>query len=96
MAPPFHILTVPRYDRMARSLTKRHPEFSERQKETRLILTADPYNHYRSYDIEKLTSVPRGAGQYRLRLRRFRFRYDIYGDSVLLLDCALRAEDTYR
>jgi hypothetical protein len=36
-----------------------------------------------------------GQGQYRLRLGRFRFRYDIAGHEVALLYCGLRREDTY-
>jgi hypothetical protein len=34
-------------------------------------------------------------GQYRLRLARFRFRYDIAGRVVTLVACNLRREDTY-
>jgi hypothetical protein len=37
-----------------------------------------------------------GQGQYRLRLRRWRFRYDIYGQDVMLTYCGLRSEATYR
>ena len=40
--------------------------------------------------------MPAGEGQYRLRLGRFRFRYDIAGREVRLLYCGLRREDTYR
>jgi mRNA-degrading endonuclease RelE of RelBE toxin-antitoxin system len=36
------------------------------------------------------------GGQYRLRLGRFRFRYDIEGRMVVLYYCGLRREDTYR
>jgi len=59
------------------------------------VLEADPYNRSQSHDIKKLTDAPRGAGQYRLRAGRFRFRYDIYGEEVVLGDVSLRREDTY-
>jgi mRNA-degrading endonuclease RelE of RelBE toxin-antitoxin system len=49
----------------------------------------------RRYPIRKLKSVLAGEGQYRLRSGRFRFRYDIADDEVVLLYCGLRKEDTY-
>jgi len=46
--------------------------------------------------IKKLEAVSLGEGQWRLSLGRFRFRYDIYGQEVVLQYCGLRREDTYR
>jgi len=43
-----------------------------------------------------LEGVPLGEGQYRLRLGRWRFRYDIEGRQVWLRYCGLRREETYR
>ena len=60
------------------------------------ILSVDPYNRSRDHPIRKLESVRHGEGQYRLRLGRWRFRYDIYGREVVLHYCGLRREDTYR
>jgi hypothetical protein len=59
------------------------------------ILSVDPYNKTRKYPIKKLQGVSAGEGQYRLRSRRFRFRYDVAGREVVLLYCGLRREDTY-
>ncbi len=39
---------------------------------------------------------PGEGGQHRLRLGRFRFRYDIERREVILYYCGLRREDTYR
>jgi hypothetical protein len=39
--------------------------------------------------------VARGEGQWRIALGRFRFRYDIYDQDVILHYCGLRREDTY-
>lgn len=47
-----------------------------------------------SHATKNLTNIPRGEGQFRLRLRRF--RYGIYDDTVLLTYCGLREEGTYR
>ena len=50
----------------------------------------------RGSTTKKLTGVRRDDGQYRLRLGRWRFRYDITGQEVVLHYCGLRREDTYR
>jgi len=96
MTPSFSVRTTPHFDRLARSLRRRYPEFVDRYTEALDILRADPYNRTRAYPIKKLEGVPKGEGPYRLRLRRFRFRYDIYGQEVALFRCGLRREDTYR
>jgi len=59
------------------------------------ILSLDPHNKSRKYPIKKLTNVPAGEGQYRIRSGRFRFRYDVAEREVVLLYCGLRREDTY-
>ena len=50
----------------------------------------------RQHNILKLKGTALGDGQWRLRLGRFPFRYDIYECEVLLLYCGLRRENTYR
>ncbi len=96
MTPPFSVHTTPRYDRLARRLAHAHPEFAEAHGRTLAILSTDPTNRTRRYEIRKLQGVPTGDGQWRLRVRRFRFRYDIEGNRVILKRCSLRREDTYR
>ncbi|PYV40050.1 MAG: hypothetical protein DMG06_21460 [Acidobacteria bacterium] len=59
-------------------------------------LQSDPYNRSRRHAIKKLEGVKPGEGQYRLRLGRWRFRYDIFGQEVVLHYCGLRREETYR
>ena len=77
-------------------LLKQHPDLRRLQDQVREILETDPYNVSRRHPIKKLEGVSAGAGQYRLRLGRFRFRYDIFGRQVWLFFCGLRREDTYR
>jgi hypothetical protein len=93
--PPFTIRAVPRFQRLYRSLLKKHPEFALLYTKALGILRADPYNKSRHYPIKKLVGVKRDEGQYRIRFQRFRIRYDIYGQEVLLQYCGLRREDTY-
>ena len=47
-------------------------------------------------NVKKLEGVSPGDGQYRLRLGRFRFRYDIVKQVVYLKACVLRSESSYR
>lgn len=77
-------------------MTSRHPEFADIYKSALRILSDDPYNRSRAHAIKKLADVPKDLGQFRLRLRRFRFRCDIYRNEVVLHYCGLRREDTYR
>jgi mRNA-degrading endonuclease RelE of RelBE toxin-antitoxin system len=93
----FAVRTVPRFDRLLRHLSARHPELVTVYARVLEILEVDPHNAGRTHAIRKLEGVAREeGGQYRLRLGRFRFRYDIEGRTVVLYYCGLRREDTYR
>ena len=96
MTPPFSVRTTPHFERLIRNLLKSHPELRSIQERAFSILKADPYNRTRAHHIKKLTGVRHGEAQYRLRLGRRRFRYDVYGSEVVLQYCGLRSEDTYR
>lgn len=96
MTPPFVVRTSPRFERLFRALLKHHPELYEFHDQALSILSSDPYNRSRRHSIKKLSGVKRGNGQYRLRLGRWRFRYDVSGKEVELLYCGLRREDAYR
>lgn len=96
MTPVFCVHTDRHFERLANSLRKRHRDFDDDFLRAVEILEVDPFNVTRSHPIKKLTDVPPGAGQYRLRLGRWRFRYDIYGEDVVLTYCGLRREGTYR
>jgi len=96
MTPPsFSVLPSKHYERLARLLYKRQPRFAAVQESAVEILEHDPTNRSGSHDIKKLTNVARGEGQWRIALGRFRFRYDIYDQDVILHYCGLRREDTY-
>ena len=93
--PAFKVRATPRSTRLLRSLGKQHPQLVEHYARVLRILEADPYNSSRAHPIKKLTNVSPGDGQYRVRVARFRFRYDIFGRDVVLHYCSLRREDTY-
>ncbi len=96
MKQPFPVHNTPHYEHLVRKLLNAHPELDPIQERVHEILSADPYNRSRAHPIKKLKGVPQGEGQYRLRLSRWRFRYDIYGREVWLFYCGLRREETYR
>ncbi len=93
--PPFDIHPTSRYGRLATKLHKGNRDFEATEKSAVAVLSTDPYNRTRRHHIKKLEGVPSGEGQYRLSLGRWRFRYDILGQVVLLSYCGLRREDTY-
>ncbi|MSS71147.1 MAG: hypothetical protein EXS64_06640 [Candidatus Latescibacteria bacterium] len=94
--PSFSVLTTPHFDRLFKTLVKRHPDLLDRFDEALQILKTDPYNRSHAHHIKKREGIRPGEGQYRLTLRRWRFRYDLYGQEVALHYCGLRREDTYR
>ena len=95
MTSPFSVRTTPHFERLLRRF--RHPaELADRYAEALAILRADPYNRTRRHAIRKLEAARPGEGQFRLRLGRWRFRYDVDGAEVVLHYCGLRREDTYR
>ncbi len=96
MTPPFSVRTIPAFERGFAKLASKHEDIRGLLVEAKGILETDPCNRTRAHNIKKLTNVAQGDGQYPLRLARWRFRYDIYENVVLLTDCSLRREDTYR
>ena len=84
MTARFSVRSTPHYERLARSLLKRHPEFRGRQERAVNVLAADPYNQTGTHNIKKLVATAVGEGQWRLSLGRFRFRYDVVGVEVVL------------
>jgi mRNA-degrading endonuclease RelE of RelBE toxin-antitoxin system len=92
----FTVRTTPRFERLLRRLLRRHTDLLDRYADAIRILEGDPQNRSGTYAIRKLEGVAIGEGQYRLRLGRWRFRYDVVGRDVVLHYCGLRREETYR
>jgi mRNA-degrading endonuclease RelE of RelBE toxin-antitoxin system len=94
MMPLFSVQTSPHFERLFKKLRRHHPDLPRLFQEALEILEADPYNRTRRHPIKKLAGSHED-GQWRLRLARFRFRYDIAGQTVEVKSCGLRSEDTY-
>lgn len=96
MTREFLVNVTHRFERELRKLLAKHPELAKVYLHVTGILKADPHNRTRQHPIRKLEAVSEGDGQYRIRSGRFRFRYDIDGQTVYLKACSLRRENTYR
>jgi hypothetical protein len=95
MTPLFTVEPRTHFNRLFRKLAHRHPDLPGHLPSVGTILRTDPYNRSGGHPIKKLVGIPAGDGQYRIRLGRFPFRYDIEGQTVYLKLCSLRREDTY-
>ncbi len=96
MTAAFRVLVTPHFERMFRKLDKHDPDLLDTYQRAISILQTDPHNRSRNHPIKKLEAVKSGEGQYRLRMGRWQFRYDIMGQVVVLHYCGLRREETYR
>lgn len=96
MTAGYHVRPTRSFEHTFGKLAERHVELVARFQRVIHILESDPYNVSRSHPIKKLKDVQAGDGQYRIREGRFRFRYDIEGQTVYLKACSLGREDTYR
>lgn len=48
------------------------------------ILAEDPHNRSGGYSIKKLAGLKPGEGQWRIRWREYRLRYDVIGTEVVM------------
>ena len=94
--PAFSVRVTPHGQRLARALNRQHADFLAYYEKAITVLTNDPYNRSGSHQIKKLRNVAPGQGAWRLRLGRWRFRYDIWEQAVELSYFGLRREETYR
>jgi mRNA-degrading endonuclease RelE of RelBE toxin-antitoxin system len=56
------------------------------------ILHRDPYNQSGHHQIKKLTGYKAGEGQWRIRWKDYRLRYDVFENDVVLYSFRHRKE----
>ena len=84
MAEAFRVLTTPAFERNFRALSKKDKQLVRALQELIDVLSADPHNRSGRHPIKKLGGLSQGEGQWRVRWREYRLRYDIYGQEVVL------------
>jgi len=92
MPKPYRILPTPGFKRDMRKLTRRNPPLLAAVEGLMTILKGDPHNRTREHAIAKLTDVPPGEGQWRIRTGAYRLRYDIFDQDVVLYALRHRRE----
>jgi addiction module RelE/StbE family toxin len=84
MSESFTVLTTPAFERDFRKVSKRNPKLIDALDELIAALREDPYNYSGQHKIKKLAGVNAGEGQWRIRWRDYRLRYDIMNRDVVL------------
>jgi mRNA-degrading endonuclease RelE of RelBE toxin-antitoxin system len=84
MPEPFTVLATPAFEREFRKVSKSNSKFIDALEELIATLHEDPYNFSGQNNIKKLAGVKPGEGQWRIRWRDYRLRYDILGKDVVL------------
>lgn len=80
----FRVVTTPAFEREFRKVAKANPALLEALESLLAILREDPHNRTGQHKIKKLSGLKPGEGQWRIRWRDYRLRYDTFGDEVIL------------
>jgi mRNA-degrading endonuclease RelE of RelBE toxin-antitoxin system len=89
---PFRVLTTPGYERDFRTISRGRRSVADAMEELLVILRRDPYNRNGRHQIKKLSGYKTGEGQWRIRWKEYRLRYDILGSDVVLYSFRHRKE----
>jgi mRNA-degrading endonuclease RelE of RelBE toxin-antitoxin system len=84
MKTSFRVISTPAFEREFRSVARRDALMSGVLEELIETLSHDPHNRSGRHKIKKLAGLKPGEGQWRLRWRDYRLRYDIFDDEVVL------------
>jgi addiction module RelE/StbE family toxin len=84
MPETFSVLTTPAFERDFRKVSKGNPILINALEELIATLREDPCNYSGQHKIKKLVGVSSGEGQWLIRWRDYRLRYDIMDKDVIL------------
>ena len=84
MTSRFRILTTPSFERDFRKTSKGNQVLVNALEGLMAILGEDPHNRSGRHPIKKLAGLRPGQGQWRIRWREYRLRYDIFGAEVVM------------
>jgi len=83
----FRVVSTPAFEREFRKISRGNAalvDALDALDELMAILREDPHNRSGRYQIKKLAGLKAGEGQWRVRWREYRLRYDIVGGEVVL------------
>jgi mRNA-degrading endonuclease RelE of RelBE toxin-antitoxin system len=80
----FRVVTTPSFEREFRKLSRGNSKLLDALQELIGILSEDPHGRTGRHPIKKLAGLQLGEGQWRIRWREYRLRYDIFGHDVVL------------
>jgi mRNA-degrading endonuclease RelE of RelBE toxin-antitoxin system len=95
MQASYRIVITSFFAKDARRQNKKDRRALKEVENLKEILAADPYNLTKRFDIRKLKGLKPGEGQFRIRVKDYRLRYDIFGQDVVLYSFRHR-KDIYR
>jgi len=80
----FQVLTTPSFEREFRKTARGNRDVVKALEELVAILAEDPHNRNGQHAIKKLAGFRPEGGQWRIRWRDYRLRYDISGEVVVM------------
>ena len=89
------VISSPLFDREIKKFQKQNSLVVSVYEKSLEVIKVDPFNISRVYQIKKLTDVPFGKGQWRIKIGQYRIRYDIDDQTVILRRIRDR-KDVYR
>ncbi len=84
MPTSYRILITSFFEKDVRRQAKKDQKIFKEIEKLKEILAADPYNLSRKFDVKKLKGIKPGEGQFRIKIKQYRLRYDIFGQDVVL------------
>jgi mRNA-degrading endonuclease RelE of RelBE toxin-antitoxin system len=84
MPGAFRVVSTPSFEREFRKISTRNAALLSALEELITALSQDPHNKSGQHAIKKLAGLKPGEGQWRIRWREYRLRYDIFGVEVVL------------
>ncbi len=84
MSGSFRVLSTPAFEREFRAISKKNNALLGAPEELIQAIREDPHNRSGRHKIKKLAGLQTGEGQWRIRWKDYRLRYDIVGDEVVL------------
>ncbi len=84
MAGAFRVISTPAFEREFRKASRGNAALIDALDELLASLGDDPHNRSGRHQIKKLAGLKQGEGQWRIRWRDYRLRYDIQGNEVVL------------